>query len=217
MPIEEGFRQNFIGAARKNLIPFSDRIVPFGYGQQILPGIQAVDAAGHSPGHAAYLIASGKESLLHVGDVFHHEAFDLEHSDWATAFDQDAKAAYRTRLRMLDQAAADKSFLMYYHVPFPAIGYVRKRATATDGKEPRGVSESTLAGLQSHQTMKNQERIALPTGDNKGLGLPGSLKNLLFPQPQTRYAAGSGARAILWLRKMLPDRAFDRLMLSQMK
>ncbi len=127
MPIEEGFRENFIGAARKNLTPFSDRIVPFRFGEEILPGIQAVDAAGHSPGHAAYLIASGRESLLHVGDVFHHEAFDLEHPDWATAFDQDAKAAYRTRLRMLDRAAADKSFLMGYHVPFPAIGYVRRK------------------------------------------------------------------------------------------
>jgi glyoxylase-like metal-dependent hydrolase (beta-lactamase superfamily II) len=129
MPIEEGFRQHFIGAARKNLTPFSDRIVPFRYGQEILPGIQAVDAAGHSPGHAAYLIASGQESLLHAGDVFHHEAFDLEHPDWATAFDQDAKAAYRTRLRMLDRAAADKSFLMGYHVPFPAIGYVRRKGS----------------------------------------------------------------------------------------
>ncbi len=127
MPIEEGFRRNFVAAVRQNLHPFSDRIVPFHYGQEILPGIHAVDAAGHSPGHTAYLIASGRESLLHVGDVFHHEAFDLEHPDWATAFDQDAKAAYRTRLRMLDRAAADKSFLMAYHVPFPAIGYVRRK------------------------------------------------------------------------------------------
>ena len=126
MPIEEGFRRNFIDAAQQNLLPFSDRLFPFRYGQEILPRIYAIDAAGHSPGHTAYLIASGGESLLHAGDVFHHEAFDLQHPDWATAFDQDAKQAYRTRLRMLDQAAADKTFLMAYHVPFPAIGYVRK-------------------------------------------------------------------------------------------
>ena len=35
--------------------------------------------------------------------------------------------------------------------------------------------------------------------------------------PKTRYAAGAGAKAILFIRKILSDRAFDKLMLSQMK
>ena len=29
------------------------------------------------------------------------------------------------------------------------------------------------------------------------------------PRPKTRYPVGSGARAILLLRRLLPDRAFD--------
>jgi hypothetical protein len=32
-------------------------------------------------------------------------------------------------------------------------------------------------------------------------------------RPKTRYATGGGARTILLLRKILPDRTFDRLML----
>lgn len=36
-------------------------------------------------------------------------------------------------------------------------------------------------------------------------------------EPKTRYAAGMGAKLILTARKLLSDRAFDRLMLSQMK
>jgi NAD(P)-dependent dehydrogenase (short-subunit alcohol dehydrogenase family) len=36
-------------------------------------------------------------------------------------------------------------------------------------------------------------------------------------RPKTRYAAGAGARVILFLRSILPDRAFDQLVLSQLK
>jgi NAD(P)-dependent dehydrogenase (short-subunit alcohol dehydrogenase family) len=36
-------------------------------------------------------------------------------------------------------------------------------------------------------------------------------------RPKTRYAAGGGASAILLLRKLLSDRQFDKVMLSQMK
>jgi glyoxylase-like metal-dependent hydrolase (beta-lactamase superfamily II) len=126
MPIADGFRQNFINAARTNLDPLKDRIHTFKFGQEILPGITAVPALGHSPGHTAFLIASGRESLLHAGDVFHHPAFDLANPQWATAFDQDAGRAYQTRLALLDQASSDRSLLMAYHLPFPALGHVRK-------------------------------------------------------------------------------------------
>lgn len=36
-------------------------------------------------------------------------------------------------------------------------------------------------------------------------------------RPQTRYATGGGAKAVLLLRRLLSDRLFDKLMLSQMK
>ncbi|MBC8156450.1 MAG: SDR family NAD(P)-dependent oxidoreductase [Bacteroidetes bacterium] len=42
-------------------------------------------------------------------------------------------------------------------------------------------------------------------------------KAITARKPKTRYAAGMGATLILTLRKILSDRAFDRLILSQMK
>ncbi len=42
-------------------------------------------------------------------------------------------------------------------------------------------------------------------------------KAIQSPRPKTRYAAGAGAKLILFLRSLLSDRAFDRLMLSQLK
>lgn len=126
MPIEEAFRQNFINAAWQHLTPLAERITTFRFGQEIVNGIQAINAVGHSPGHTAYQIVSGNESLLHAADVFHHPGFDLEHPEWATAFDQDIGQAYQTRLKILDQAATDRIFLMAYHLPFPALGHIRK-------------------------------------------------------------------------------------------
>jgi glyoxylase-like metal-dependent hydrolase (beta-lactamase superfamily II) len=138
MPIEEGFRNNFRKAAAQNLRAFSDRIVTFSYGSEVLPGIGAVNAAGHSPGHSAFLLSSGSESLLHCGDVFHHPAFDLAHPHWATAFDQDQEQACATRLRLLDQASVDHTFLLAYHMPFPANGYVERKEKGYEWRQAMG-------------------------------------------------------------------------------
>ena len=43
------------------------------------------------------------------------------------------------------------------------------------------------------------------------------LKAITSDKPKTRYAAGSQAKMVLFMRKMLSDRMFDKLMLSQMK
>ncbi len=42
-------------------------------------------------------------------------------------------------------------------------------------------------------------------------------KAIQSPRPKTRYAAGAGAKVILFLRSLLSDRAFDQLVLSQLK
>lgn len=40
---------------------------------------------------------------------------------------------------------------------------------------------------------------------------------VLARKPKTRYAAGMGAKPILFFRKILPDRAFDRIMLGMLR
>lgn len=42
-------------------------------------------------------------------------------------------------------------------------------------------------------------------------------KAVMTKNPRTRYAAGAGAKPILFLRKILSDKLFDRLLLSQVK
>ena len=43
------------------------------------------------------------------------------------------------------------------------------------------------------------------------------LKAATASRPRTRYAAGAGARLLLFVRKLLPDRVFDSVFLSQIK
>jgi NAD(P)-dependent dehydrogenase (short-subunit alcohol dehydrogenase family) len=42
-------------------------------------------------------------------------------------------------------------------------------------------------------------------------------KAIVAQKPRTRYVAGSGAKLLMTLKKILPDKAFDSLVLSQMK
>jgi len=50
-------------------VPLADRASFINPGDEIVPGIQAVDAAGHSPGMLAFLIASGGKRLLNWADT----------------------------------------------------------------------------------------------------------------------------------------------------
>jgi len=38
-------------------------------GQEVVPGITAVDAFGHTPGHSAFRVSSGNDQVLLTGDV----------------------------------------------------------------------------------------------------------------------------------------------------
>lgn len=125
--LEEAFKPLFLSAAHRHLSSIADRVTLYRRDQEIVPGIHALAAPGHTPGHSALLIASGDAQLLHTADVFHHAAFDLEHPHWQTAFDYDPAQAYATRRQLLDRAAADRTHLMAYHIPFPGVGHIRAR------------------------------------------------------------------------------------------
>jgi len=127
MRIDDNFKKVFINAARTHLLPLTKQVTLFTPGCEIVPGIHTVTAPGHTPGHCAILVSSGNAQLLHAADTFHSQAFDLDNPDWATAFDLEPDRAYKTRLRILDQAVVDRTLLMAYHMPFPGIGHVRMK------------------------------------------------------------------------------------------
>jgi len=98
-------------------------------GREVLPGVTAIDASGHTPGHTAFRISDGDESLLFVGDLIFFPPLITMNPDWYVGFDTDRAAAAATRFRMFDQIAADDQRICGSHVPFPAFGHLRQRGS----------------------------------------------------------------------------------------
>jgi glyoxylase-like metal-dependent hydrolase (beta-lactamase superfamily II) len=125
----EAMRPNF-ALARKVFGPLGERVVQFERGAEVRPGITAIDAPGHTPGHTAFAVTSGNDRLLIASDITNHPALFVRHPDWSPAFDMDREQARTTRRRLLDMAANERMQVALYHAPFPATGHI-----ARDGKD----------------------------------------------------------------------------------
>ena len=95
-------------------------------GDEVLAGVSAVEAFGHTPGHMAWRLDSAGQTLLVAADLANHYVFSLAHPDWETAFDNDQAQAAATRRRILDMLAADRMPMLGYHMPFPGLGFVER-------------------------------------------------------------------------------------------
>ena len=62
--------------------PIAKDVKHYEYGKELVPGITSVDARGHSPGHAAFLVASGNGKLLVTSDTVNHQIL-VRNPDWA--------------------------------------------------------------------------------------------------------------------------------------
>lgn len=122
--------------AKKVAEAYKGRIRLFNFGEQIMPGITAVDASGHTPGHAAFDITSDGQKLTIAGDIIHIWPIQLPLPQLSSIYDMDMEKAAAARKRILDRAADERALLAGMH--FPMIGPVLKRE---DGgymmREPR--------------------------------------------------------------------------------
>jgi len=109
------------------LAVIAPKVATFQPGTTILPEVMAVDAHGHTPGHSMYLIGSGSERLLYIGDAAHHSIISVQRPDWTIAFDQDAATARTVRRALLQRAAAQHLRLYAVHFPFPGLGRVEAK------------------------------------------------------------------------------------------
>jgi glyoxylase-like metal-dependent hydrolase (beta-lactamase superfamily II) len=110
-----------------NMRPLAEKTTMIGDGASVAPGITAVAAFGHTPGHMTYMIESGGKSLLLAADFANHYVWSLAQPDWEVKFDMDKSAAAATRRRILGMLASDKIPFIGYHMPWPAVGYVEAK------------------------------------------------------------------------------------------
>ncbi len=104
--------------------PLADKMTFLQDGEAALPGITALAAFGHTPGHMAYVLESAGQKLVLTADTANHFAFSLGHPDWEVRFDTDKPAAAATRKRIFGMIAEERLPFIGYHMPFPALGYV---------------------------------------------------------------------------------------------
>ena len=117
----------FLAQAKKNLLPVRDRIVFIKDGQEILPGITAIAAHGHTVGHTVYMISSGGKSMCYIGDLTHHPVLLMEKPLTEFAYDTDPKQSAQTRVRLLNMFAANRTPIVAYHFAWPGFGHVAKQ------------------------------------------------------------------------------------------
>jgi len=127
--MDEHMKQMLVGCAQKNLPPLKGRIELLEGEKEIVPGVRAIPAPGHTPGHIAVQITSGKEQLLHIVDSVLHP-LHMENPGWRNVFDLDPQTAVETRARLFERAVADGGTALAYHFPFPGLGRVRRLGAA---------------------------------------------------------------------------------------
>lgn len=114
---------------RAKVSPTAEAMTFLADGGTVASGITAVEAFGHTPGHMAYHIESGGKRLLIWADTANHFVASVQRPDWHVRFDMDKDAAAATRLKLFGMSAADDVPVIGYHMPFPAIGYIRQVAS----------------------------------------------------------------------------------------
>lgn len=121
----EGQRGTFANTARR-FGPYQGRIRQVADGAEAVPGIRAVAAHGHTPGHTVYHLSDGDAQMMFVADTTNRPELLARRPDFHIVFDVDPQQAEATRRRIYDRVAADRIRVTGYHFPFPATGYMAK-------------------------------------------------------------------------------------------
>jgi glyoxylase-like metal-dependent hydrolase (beta-lactamase superfamily II) len=112
----------------KLALPLAERSTFIKPGDEVVPGIRAIDVSGHSPGMLAYHVESEGRRFLIWADTCVHFVMAVQRPEWTLDVDDDKEKAVATRKRMLEMAASERMPIASYHMPFPGIGYIEKTA-----------------------------------------------------------------------------------------
>ncbi len=119
--------KNTFKGAQAALGPYvkAGRFKPFEGNTELVPGIRANPTGAHTPGHTTYLVESGGQKLLVIGDLIHVASVQMENPGVTIQFDSDQKAAAAARKKEFDAAAKGGYLIGGAHLQFPGMGYLR--------------------------------------------------------------------------------------------
>ena len=114
----------------KICLPVADRATFIKPGDEVVPGIRAVEAYGHSPGLLAFHIESEGKRLLNWADTCNHYVVAIQRPDLHLDVDDEKDKAVATRKRILDMVASERLMVAGFHMPFPGLGWIEKTGVA---------------------------------------------------------------------------------------
>lgn len=123
---EAGEANENVAQALAKLAPVRDRLQTFTGGDTLAPGLEAIEAFGHTPGHMAFLLSSGDGRLMIASDAVTHPVAFFEHPEWLFGFDMEPEPTVATRRALLARAAEERLPLFASHLPFPGVGRVSR-------------------------------------------------------------------------------------------
>jgi len=127
---EPAFLNMFIPAVRKIFSAIKSQLQFIDVAKTLHDIFSFEPAPGHTPGLLMTTISSGNEKLTYIADLIHSDALLFEHPEWGFSGDTDLDLAIKSRIRLLDQLASTRTKTFAYHLPWPGVGYVKKKEKA---------------------------------------------------------------------------------------
>jgi glyoxylase-like metal-dependent hydrolase (beta-lactamase superfamily II) len=120
--------KGFFQGAQASLNPYvaAGKFKPIEADGELVPGIKAIAAVGHTPGHTIYAVESKGQKLMVWGDLIHVAAVQFPDPGVAIQFDADSKKAVAERKKDFADAAKQGYFVAVAHLSFPGIGQLAK-------------------------------------------------------------------------------------------
>jgi glyoxylase-like metal-dependent hydrolase (beta-lactamase superfamily II) len=125
LPLDSRFKDGLRAAAKHNLSAIEGQLDLLEPETEIMPGVVAIAAFGHTPGHMAVDVSSAGERLLFVADAI-VDPIDVVYPEARCLTDQHPDQMEKTRRSLLEKAAKERALVSTAHFPFPGLGRVER-------------------------------------------------------------------------------------------
>ncbi|WP_207389295.1 MBL fold metallo-hydrolase [Marinobacter halodurans] len=120
-------QKDFFKEAMASLNPYveSRHFKPFTGKTDLVAGIEAIPAHGHTPGHSIYRVESEGQSLVLMGDLIHVGSVQFAEPSIAIQFDSNPEQAVDAREKAFDNAVESRTLVGSAHLSFPGMGHLK--------------------------------------------------------------------------------------------
>jgi glyoxylase-like metal-dependent hydrolase (beta-lactamase superfamily II) len=121
--LDDNFKAYILDTAKKAFAGVHSQLDLIQPDREIVPGVNAIAAYGHTPGHMMIEATSEGQRLLFAVDAV-ILPLHLEFPETISVVDHMPAEVVATRMKVLEKAAREKPLVLTSHFPFPSLGHV---------------------------------------------------------------------------------------------